>query len=68
LFQVGDRVRVRAENSILNGYQAGDVGTVLKVLRNPVGGDRRFCVVAIDKDRLVGGGMAFAEEEIELDL
>ncbi len=67
-FKVGDRVRVRAENALLNGYHAGDSGRVLKVLTGPVVDDTRFYVVAIDKDRLVGAGMAFAEEEIEPDV
>jgi hypothetical protein len=65
--KVGDRVRVRAENH-LHGYQVGDVGTVLKVLKNPTGGDTHFYVVAMDKNHLVGGGMAFSEDEIEPDV
>ncbi len=59
---------MRAENPPLHGYQVGDVGTVLKVLKNPTGGNEHFYVVAMDKNHLVGGGMAFSEEEIELDV
>ena len=66
--KVGDRLRVRAENPPMHGYQVGDRGTVLKVLKNPTGGDKHFYVVAMDKNHLVGGGMAFSEEEIELDV
>jgi hypothetical protein len=51
----------------MSGYRPGDRGTMLRLLENPVGGDTRFYVVAIDKDHLVGGGMAFAEDEIEAD-
>jgi len=64
----GDRVRVKAEKPPLHGYQVGDLGTVLKVLKNPTGDDNHFFVVAMDKNHIVGGGMAFAEEEIELDV
>ena len=42
------------------------MGAVLKVLKNPTGGDNHFYVVAMDKNHLVGGGMAFSEEEIEV--
>ena len=66
--KVGDRVRVRAENPPLHGYQVGDVGTVLKVLKNSTGGNEHFYVVAMDKNHLVGGGMAFSEDEIEPDV
>ena len=66
--KVGDRVRVRAENPPLHGYQVGDRGTVLKVLKNPTGDDNHFFVVAMDKNHIVGGGMAFSEEVIELDV
>ena len=41
---------------------------MLKVLKNPTGGDNHFYVVAMDKNHLVGGGMAFSEEEIEPDI
>ena len=51
-----------------HGYQVGDMGAVLKVLKNPTGGDNNFYVVAMDKNHLVGGGMAFSEEEIEPDI
>ena len=44
------------------------MGAVLKVLKNPTGGDNNFYVVAMDKNHLVGGDMAFSEEEIELDV
>ena len=64
--KVGDRVRVRAEKPPLHGYQVGDRGTVLKVLKNPTGGDDHFYVVAMDKNP-VAGGMSFSEEEIEAD-
>ena len=66
--KVGDRVRVKADNPPLHGYQVGDVGTVLKVLKNSTGGNEHFYVVAMDKNHLVGGGMAFSEEEIEPDI
>ena len=66
--KVGDRVRVRAENPPLHGYQVGDVGTVLKVLKNPDGCDPPFYVVAMDKAPIVPGGMAFSEDEIEPDV
>jgi hypothetical protein len=66
--KVGDRVRVRTGNANPNGYEDGDVGRVLKVLTSPAGGETRFYVVAIVKDRLVGAGTAFAEGEIEPDV
>jgi hypothetical protein len=65
--KVGDRVRVRAGYATPIGYESGDADTVLKVLQSPAGGETRFSVVAIDKDRLAGAGMAFAEQEIEPD-
>ena len=65
--KVGDRVRVTAGNFV-SGYQLGDKGTVLKSLENPAGGDTCFYVVAIDKDHIAGGGMAFAEREVEADV
>jgi CheY-like chemotaxis protein len=65
--KVGDRVRVTAGNHV-SGYQPGDTGTVLKLLENPARGDIRFYVVAMDKDHIAGGGMAFAEGEVEADL
>ncbi len=64
--KVGDRVRVTAGNHV-SGYELGDRGTVLKSLENPAGGDTRFYVVAMDKDHIAGGGMAFAEGEVEAD-
>src|SRR5262249_14244696 len=56
--KVGDRVRVTAGN-LVSGYQLGDKGTVLKSLENPASGDKCFYVVAMDKNHIVGGGMAF---------
>ena len=66
--RAGDRVRVKAEKPPLHGYQVGDLGTVLKVLKNPTGDDNHFFVVAMDKNHIVGGGMAFSEDEIEPDV
>jgi len=66
--KVGDRLRVRAENPPMHGYQVGDRGTVWKVLKDPDGGDTHFYVVVMDKNHIVGGGMAFSEDEIEPDV
>jgi hypothetical protein len=65
--KVGDRVHATVGN-LVSGYQPGDRGTVLKSLENPAGGDTCFYVVAMDRVHIPGGGMVFAEGEIEPDV